>query len=140
MIPITCMSNCLIRAAVYTTQKDKQFLSEGGDSSHNLVISPWTTGCYGWVSYSGCLQCMPPRKLMSFLFIFSISQIAIEKKKKKSTKWMLFFISVQCMCLQRMLHGKLIYIIFIFKFLIRNDFTSVYCIYVQSITIVGKLC
>lgn len=81
MIPITCMSNCLIRAAVYTTQKDKQFLSEGGDSSHNLVISPWTTGCYGWVSYSGCLQCMPPRKLMSFLFIFSISQIAIEKKK-----------------------------------------------------------
>lgn len=82
MIPITCMSNCLIRAAVYTTQKDKQFLSEGGDSSHNLVISPWTTGCYGWVSYSGCLQCMPPRKLMSFLFIFSISQIAIEKKKK----------------------------------------------------------
>lgn len=39
-----------------------------------------------------------------------------------------------------MLHGKLIYIIFIFKFLIRNDFTSVYGIYVQSITIVGKLC
>lgn len=114
-------------------------MSEGGDSSHNLVISPWTTGCYGWVSYSGCLQCMPPRKLMSFLFIFSISQIAIEKKKNRQNGCYFLLACNVCVCSVCFMESW--YTLYLFSnFQFWTVFTSVYCIYVQSITIVGKLC